>query len=224
MIWSPIYTYRSADDLRSFDFIHTSDSHIGVSNPIDKDVIAWNDTLTKAIEKYPNARFLLSSGDQTDKGQEAQFNKFFEPEILRSLPIAAVGGSNHDDNINFKNHFHLPNLSEYGITTSGSDYYFTYGDALFMVLNTCNHSSDTHKSFMREAVAENPDVKWNFVMFHHSIFSACTHSTSSYIVDFRKKLSPEFTSLGVDAVFMGHDHGYVRTYIMDGLNPQKEHN
>lgn len=219
VLWSPTYTYRTGD-LRSFDFIFTSDTHIGASGSADNDAIAWADTLTKAKAKYPNASFLLSSGDQADGGTDYQFNKFFESDVLRSLPIAAVGGSNHDDVTNFKYHFNQPNLSTYGASSSGNDYYFTYGDALFMVLNTNNHSSDTHKTFMRQTIAANPNYKWKFVMFHHSIFSACTHSTSSYIIDFRNNLAPEFTNLKIDAVFSGHDHGYVRTYIMNGLIPQ----
>ncbi|MDD4689965.1 MAG: leucine-rich repeat protein [Eubacteriales bacterium] len=218
-LWSYVYSYNTGD-LTSFDFLFTSDTHIGASGSPDTDAIGWMDTLAKAIAKYPKASLLLSSGDQADKGTDYQFNKFFESSVLRSLPIAAMGGSNHDDIANFKYHFNLPNPSAYGVSTSGSDYYFTYGDALFMVLNTNNHSSDTHITFMRETVAANPNYKWKFVMFHHSIYSACTHSTSPYIIDFRNKLSPELTSLDIDAVFMGHDHGYVRSYIMQGTTPQ----
>lgn len=30
---------------------------------------------------------------------------------------------------------------------------------------------------------------------------------------------PVFDELGIDVVLMGHDHVYVRSYIMDGLTP-----
>lgn len=40
----------------------------------------------------------------------------------------------------------------------GGDYYFTYGDVLFIMLNTQGTKVEEHKKFIQETVAANPDM------------------------------------------------------------------
>ena len=49
-------------------------------------------------------------------------------------------------------HFNNPNASEYGATAAGGDYYYTYGDGLFIVLNTNNYNVAEHEELIKEAV------------------------------------------------------------------------
>ena len=35
-------------------------------------------------------------------------------------------------------HFNNPNATELGTTAAGGDYYYSYGDGLFIVLNQCH--------------------------------------------------------------------------------------
>ena len=51
------------------------------------------------------------------------------------------------------------------------DYWFVYDNTLFMVINSNNRSTAEHKEFMESAIAQNPDVRWKTVVFHHSVYS-----------------------------------------------------
>jgi hypothetical protein len=73
-------------------------------------------------------------------------------------------------------------------------------------------------------MAANPDVTWNFVVMHTSLFSTGSHSDPNGIYFngeigvYRPAMAPIFTSLGIDVVLSGHDHVYVRSHMMDGVN------
>lgn len=59
-----------------------------------------------------------------------------------------------------------------GKTAAGTDYYYTYGNTLFIVLDTNNYNCATHENVMRKAIKENPNVKWKVVMFHQDIYGS----------------------------------------------------
>ena len=50
---------------------------------------------------------------------------------------------------------------------------------------------------------------------------SANHSRSVSIIKFREDLAPIFDELEIDAVLLGHDHSYVRTYQMKNLQPLK---
>ncbi|WHY85593.1 FN3 domain-containing metallophosphoesterase family protein [Neobacillus novalis] len=220
--WSSVYQYttRNTEDYR---VMLVGDPQIGASGNATTDTEGWEDTLKKAVEKFPDYSFIMSAGDQVNTStSEKEYTGFFQSDVLRSLPLAPVVG-NHDNSVNYKYHFNQPNESaDYGVTNAGGDYYYTYGDTLFMVLNTNNMSGASHAAFMREAVAKNPNARWKMVTFHHSIYSAASHSTEAAIVNLRAALFPTIDELGIDMVLMGHDHSYVRTFNMLGDLPQKD--
>ncbi len=221
--WSPVYSFTTRDT-EQFGFIAVGDPQIGAGNATT-DTIGWKDTMSKALSKFPDISFMMSAGDQVENNNnESQYTGYFAPAELRSLPFAPALG-NHDNGANnYGYHYNLPNLSsQYGITTPGSsDYYYTYGNVLFMVLNTNNTSGASHKAFMQEAISANPDAAWKVVMFHQAIYSSASHSTETAIVNLRAALFPVFDELGVDMVLMGHDHCYTRSYQMKGDVPQKD--
>jgi hypothetical protein len=74
---------------------------------------------------------------------------------------------------------------------------------------------------MKETAAKVPNAKFKFVTFHHDIYGAGPHSTEALITNLRAALFPTFDELNVDVIFMGHDHSYVRTYVMKGDIPQR---
>ena len=47
-------------------------------------------------------------------------------------------------------HFNNPNATELGTTAAGGDYYYSYGDGLFIVLNTNNYNVAEHQQAMGE--------------------------------------------------------------------------
>ena len=155
------------------------------------------------------------------------------------MTLATVIG-NHDSGIegyvagaaNYKAHFTVPNATPdtnnpntLGNDPAGGDYWFSYNDVLFMVLNSNNLNDAQHQGFMIGAIAaykaqhhgQNP--LWKIVAFHHSIFSVANHTNDLDILQRRADLPPIFQALGIDAVLGGHDHSYARTLVMDGETP-----
>ncbi|MEL7565680.1 MAG: metallophosphoesterase [Dehalobacterium sp.] len=216
--WSPVYDYttRETDE---YSFLLVGDPQIGSSN-VTSDTAGWEDTMEEAVRAFPEVSFMISAGDQVNTAtSETEYTGFLAPEELRSLPVASVQG-NHDNGVNYPYHFNNPNEStQYGVTNAGGDYYYTYGDTLFIGLNSNNTSGASHAAFMQEAVEANPNAKWKIVTFHHSIYSSASHSTEEAIVGRRLALFPTFDQLDIDLVLMGHDHSYTRTYQMLGDQP-----
>lgn len=214
--WSQAYNF-STKDSHDFSVMFVGDPQIGAGGNAATDGAGWANTLNKATQMFPDMSYIMSAGDQVNTASsETEYSKFLEPAQLRNLPVATVVG-NHDGAVNYQYHYNQPNEStQYGTTVAGGDYYYTYGETLFMVLNSNSSNSASHEQFMKDAIAANPDARWKIVTFHHSIYSAASHATDTEILNLRKVLFPVFDKLDIDLVFMGHDHSYVKTYQMEG--------
>lgn len=214
---SETYSFETKDFDGSFDFVLAGDPQIGASGNATSDTEGWNKTLADSVDKFdPN--FILSVGDQVNTASnESQYAGYLDHSQMTSVPQATTVG-NHDSSSNaYNQHFHLPNETAYGQTAAGSDYWYVYNKTLFMDINTNNMSTAEHKAFMQEAIEKNKDVRWKVVAFHHSIYSVANHAIESDILQRRNELAPVFDELGIDVVLMGHDHVYVRSHIMKGL-------
>nr|WP_319494151.1 metallophosphoesterase family protein [uncultured Desulfobacter sp.] len=221
--WSDTYSVITSPKT-GFSFLAVGDPQIGASN-VHTDTSVWTDTLNKALSRFPDMAFIMSAGDQVQtKNSERQFDDFFEPKMLRHIPIAPALG-NHDNGAeNTEWHFNLPNLSAvYGVTSpGGADYYFTHGNALFVILNSNNNNGSSHKAFINSAVAANPDVKWKIAMFHHDIYGSASHARKYYVKNLRAALFPIFDAYRFDVVICGHDHSYSRSHVLNADVPQKD--
>ena len=132
----------------------------------------------------------------------------------RTTPLSTAIGNHDSSNSNYSDHYNNPNsgVATEGQTAAGTDYYYTYGNTLFIILDTNNYNCATHEAVMKEAVAKNPDAKWRVVMFHQDIYgSGKDHSDSDGMV-LRTQLTPLMDEYDIDVVLQGHDHTYSRTY------------
>lgn len=224
------YVYRMGDgeeftqaydlttqDAFSYNAILVGDPQIGSGGYLNGDE-GWANTVNTALSSFPNTSFILSAGDQVNtSSNEEEYASFFAPEELASIAlIPAIG--NHDDGSLYQYHYNSPNESATnGTTSAGGDYWFAYGNTLYMVLNSNNQSALSHEVFMEDAIAQaGSGIQWKVVMFHHSIYSSGTHSDDSSILSRRSDLYPIFDTLDIDVVLMGHDHYYTRSYQMEG--------
>ncbi|MBD9197919.1 MAG: hypothetical protein EGQ09_12845, partial [Clostridiales bacterium] len=216
---SEIHTFTTAKS-GAFEFLFAGDPQLGASGNLNSDNSGWAQTLKAAVEKVPDAAFLLSAGDQVNTAtNEAQYSAYLEQSQLYDLPVATVVG-NHDSSSNsYDQHFNVPNESSLGKTPASADYWFRYGNTLFLVLNVNNTSTAEHKAFMEDAISKNTDAAWKVVAMHHSVYSVANHATENDILQRRNGLVPVFKALDIDVVLQGHDHVYVRSYMMDGLTP-----
>ena len=197
------------------------------SEAVRNDTFNWSYTLDRAYAKTGNsAGFILSSGDQIQTNaekvadgtvSEMEYAGYLSPDVMKSVPVATTVGNHDADNANYTYHFNTPNLSDLGNNGYvGGDYYFTYGDALFMILNTQDTNVSEHKQFIEETVAANQDCKWRIVTLHQDIYGSAEHSNEPEITNLRYSLVPIFEENDVDIVLTGHDHAYSRTKMLKG--------
>ena len=185
----------------------------------ENDGFAWNRTLNTAISENPDISFVISAGDQvnkTGKPKEEEYAAYLGADALSSLPVATTIGNHDSLNADYSYHFNNPNATDYGKTEAGGDYYYSYGDGLFIVLNTNNYNVAEHAEAIKEAVAAYPDAKWRIVTIHQDIYgSGLDHSDTDGMI-LRTQLTPVFDENDIDVVLQGHDHTYSRTKLLHG--------
>lgn len=212
------------EETNVYQFIAAGDPQI--TN--DESIANWQNSIAKAFEMYPDAKFIATLGDNVDAQvdmslAEQQFTGFLSPPETKTHPFLTVMG-NHDDNMGFGGHFFAPNESTYGKVGGQGDFWTKYDETLFIVLNT-NAKDDRiqeHIDFIDETMAFYINAygrpKWSVVMFHHSIFQPTSTSEEDQYVLLRNAFAPCFSKNRIDLVLMGHVHSYCRTHVLDCSN------
>lgn len=244
--WQEAQKY-STKSFSNYSFMYVGDPQIGASSgqtssegdsmssndmAARNDSYNWNKVLNNAVAAHTNLSFIASAGDQVNTStNEKQYAGYLGADALKSLPVATTIGNHDSTSAKYSSHYNNPNsfitegmknTTQYtdGKTKAGTDYYYTYGNTLFIVLDTNNYNCATHENVMRKAVKENPDAKWRVVMFHQDIYgSGYDHSDSDGIV-LRTQLTPLMDKFDIDVVLQGHDHTYSRTYQLQGDGKQ----
>lgn len=238
--WSDTYTYKT-HSFSDYQAVLVGDPQIGASGSngqgtqddtdIAVNTYAWNKTLQKALGAggiAENASFILSAGDQIDYSssgtngsgeiiREQEYAGFLYPDVLRSTPLATTIG-NHESMVDdYSLHYNNPNASTLGSTESGGDHYYSYGDTLFISLNSNSRNVEEHRQLMKEAVASHEDAKWKVVLFHHDIYGSGSPHSDVDGANLRILFAPLMDEFNIDLCLTGHDHSYARTYqILDG--------
>lgn len=216
----------SSNELKGKD---TKEFYDAQSNAVKSDAFNWSSTLNAALEKTDDQlSFVVSAGDQIQTTKKKSPNKdaskseieytgYLSPEVLKSLPVATTVGNHDADNANYTYHFNRTNASELGSNkVVGGDYYFKYGNALFIMLNTQDTNVAEHKQFIEQTVAANKDCKWRIVTLHQDIYGSAEHSNEPEITNLRYQLTPIFEQNDIDAALTGHDHAYSRSKMLLG--------
>ena len=237
--WQDVHEYKTGDP-HNFSFMYVGDPQIGASKgqvPSDgsekqsgdiaarNDAFNWNKTMNSALAQHPEINFLVSPGDQINEPagdgdasklqqQEAEYAGYLSATAFRNLPQAVAIGNHDCLTPGWQNHFNAPNMftEEANPTAAGHGYYYTYGSALFIVINANNYNAADHKALVEKAVKANPNAKWRIVVMNQDIYgSGLDHSDSDGII-LRNQLTPIFDANDIDVVLQGHDHTYARTY------------
>lgn len=201
---------------------------------VDQDKIDF----TKAIEtaRKLDPHFFFSMGDNVEiAGYEGEYDYFFDNDLFREKIFSSVVG-NHEtymdkndsslQNTVFADHFYLPNESELGSisyenedgtrTYIPGDFWYSYGDTLFLNINSNERDSKLHAKFIEKAIKEAEEKRgsnfsWKVVSFHHAPYSTATHTSDDDILQRRSELVKVFNNNNIDLVLNGHDHIYART-------------
>lgn len=240
--WSPVYTFRTKNTAKGFSFAAFGDPQVGASGNLVNDQSGWANTLHKVYSKFPDLNFLFSMGDQVNNydhlyTQQQEYNAFFNPDsssnqnYLQTHLLAEFSG-NHDFQMGryYSYHYNQPNLSALGqtktnqINDNNGDFWFRYGNTLFMQLEGNNfYDVAAHDAFMKQAIEANKGAMWKVVSFHQAPYSEANHDGANSSDDDTMFMRQNWTKLmdkyAVDVVLNGHDHYYTRTYQMYGGTP-----
>ncbi|MDR7080142.1 putative phosphodiesterase [Neobacillus niacini] len=239
-VTSPASFKTPASNLDTFNFNWVTDVHAAPNS-------SHNDKALKhAFTDFPDASFILSSGDQVSYAFDTnQWDAFFEAnaEKFARVPLY-LGTGNHEydgagnswapnsswDSVDptLQNLFGRYNPPKNGAPFYGggdgtermvsgldkkqfetSNYYYIYGDTLFMMMDYQDQSSASQikaqQDWMKSVVKQNP-TKWRVAVMHKSLFGyRMANPVSSW--------TAAFDEAGIDVVLSGHDHIYVRTKI-----------
>lgn len=244
--WKDAQSFKTGNP-DDFSFMYVGDPQLGASkgqtssdgNKQDGELVTrndaynWNKTLNSALSQHPEIDFLVSPGDQINepaedqsaakiKLQEQQYAGYLSAKALRSLPEATSIGNHDSMTTGYQNHFNVPNpfTEETNPTKAGHGYYYTYGNALFIVINANNYNAADHEALIKKAIKANPNTKWRIVVMHQDIYgSGLDHSDSDGIL-LRTQLTPIYDANKIDVVLQGHDHTYARTYQLSSDGQQ----
>lgn len=214
--WSESGIIKTADGSDEVTFLHLTDSQ----GQNEKQYSIVNRVLSAAKGLYPDADLIIHSGDMVDEGSNVNYWKYFfncSSELL-STPLMPVAG-NHEAKGEFAldDNFVLPDSASQN-TESGYYYSFDYNNVHFIMLNT----NDSDKNGLGEeqlnwlkADAQASQADWKVVVLHKAIYSNGSHFDDSEVVAMRSQFATLMPELGIDIVFQGHDHVYLRTGAMN---------
>jgi len=209
-----VITAVAGTEAQSFSFLASGDPQLGAGN-LESDRAGWLGSLASATQAWTDLAFLVTAGDQVNTNKnEAQLEAFFAPVAEIGLPLAPTPG-NHDPDI--LEGLGVPNMDR------GGNYWYTYGDALFLHLN----SNYTVGSFTRAfcflwgAARANRDASWRIAAYHHTFYSTSSRAVTPGldILIQRMVYAALFGLFSVDLALTGHDHVYTRTKPMRFLRP-----
>jgi hypothetical protein len=192
-----IYTTASGAPGDQFSFTVLGDSR---SYPAE-----WQTISEAALD----TDFTLFMGDIVNDGNVASdwqdWFDYGEVFVGRELIYHCVG--NHDDDNsasgfdNFLGLYTLPGNELY--------YSFTYGNAVFICLNSEEASDADQYNWLLTTLETHKDKTWKIVFFHKPFYTAPSHTgeMDAYFNTWWKA----FDDYGVDLIFNGHTHNYQRT-------------
>lgn len=214
--WSEAGVIETADNSDAVTFLHTTDPQ----SQNEKQYERFHTVLTTAFSMYPDAKFVVSSGDQVDNGTNVKQWKWLtgvSSDMLLRTAYMPTTGNHEKKGAALDENFILPNVPEQD-TTSGVYYDYDYNNVHFMVLNTNDATSkeglsQTQLDWLKQS-AKGSDAQWKIVVLHKAPYSNGSHYDDKEVVAMRKQFKRLFPELGIDMVLEGHDHVYLRTDSM----------
>ncbi len=210
--WSGPANFVTASSTDRFSFIYMGDVQEGYDS--------WGGMLQDAYEENPQISFGMLGGDLVDSGaNKNMWQQFFAnaAPVFGGIPLMPAPG-NHDDMPLFWSSFALPQNGPDGYIEKF--YSFDYGNCHIAVLDS-NYLGIVDKygeDYGKISTWLKNDLKgssktWKFLVFHHPPYPVVS---DAYSKNLQETWVPVFEECGVDVVFVGHQHIYMRTKPMHG--------
>ena len=218
--WSEKYKYETKS-FTSHKAMVIGDIQIGgqtdEATKQSDDGYTWNNVLAEALEKNPDISYLVSPGDNTSTGKGAgEWQTLLMPENVRSLPMALAIGNHDKKGMMYNYYTNMPN-EYFGKYFEGldRDFWFRYGDVLYLVFDATSASAADHMAMAKQAVEENPDAKWRIGVMHQALFGpgySILDAETSILLN--AVFTPIFDTYDLDLVLTGHSHLQGRSHFM----------
>lgn len=215
---SDVHYFKTAGS-NEYSFAWIGDFHS--YTPIPNRLKVSTAMVNTIIQKDPSVDFVLSTGDDVAWGGSYSFwKRMYEEDYIKNyMHVACIGNHDHMDRTSEKNsneYFKTVNnnpLNGYE-GEEGVSFWMVYSNTLYFFLN--NETLGTKSTpvcidWMREVVKAHP-TQYIFIVSHYQAFNAITGATASNYNRFC-----EFCDeVGVDVVFTGNQHIYLRTKSLYG--------
>ena len=199
--WSKPTTFSTAAETENFSFLYMGDIQSGYE--------AWGEMLNSVYEENPEIKFALLGGDLTDSSHDVEeWEEFLDAAsgVFSRIPVMPTLG-NHDGE-SYLGFFALPDNGPAGLEQEF--YSFDYGSAHFVVLNSNKNALPEIKQWLQRDL-EATNKKWKFALFHHPAYPA-VYDYKGIDKSICQNWVPVLEENGVDMVFVGHQHLYMRTH------------
>lgn len=217
--WTAPREFRTAAErgAEPYSFVYLGDPQTGLAS--------WGRLIREADFRHPDARFYLIAGDLVDHGTEQDHwdQLLHEGSAVfdRAAILPVIG--NHDSHGGhptlYLRHFALPDNGTDRLDP-GRTYHVTYQDLLVVVLDSNYSLTDpTLQAEWLDRVLGESDARWKVVAFHHPFYASRPGRDN---LPLREAWGAIFDRHGVDIVFQGHDHAYMRTQPMRAHAPVPE--
>lgn len=204
----------------AFKMLIFGDSQSSVAG--DDPYSIWRETVHKAYQANPDAKFMVNVGDLVDYGQQgAHWNAWFAgaKDVIDSIPIMPVSG-NHESYGSketakpqyYLEQFSLPQNGPDGL--KGQAYSYDYGPVHFVVLDSQQFEERQYGDILTsqeawlEADLAASKAPWKIAFFHRSPYGVKSNRDEAEI---RNAFCPILEKYHVNLVFTAHDHGVART-------------
>lgn len=169
-----------------------------------------------ALKKGPAVSFIVQTGDAVAHADSGHYRLFLN-ELAQcglEVPLFVVPG-NHDAKNDHENFFH---------TYFGSrKFWFEYGNALFIMVDTARGGWDDEKSdWLRNVLESRKAGNHHVFLFMHQLPTSSEGAEGYFIDQIDMRLSKLIEDYGVDYVLSGHWHEYRRkewrgtTFVVNG--------
>lgn len=229
--WSAYFTFETEKaEADKFEFLVFGDSH--EKKPVYK---VWQNTVTRAYQQNPGAKFLMSVGDLIYSGKDYdQWQAWFAAcqGVIANIPDMPAIGDHEPRGVSSKDEWQRP---EYFIKLfkvpqngpanfKGEVYSFDYGAAHVVVLNSSfnyEFSDPADRKAMIDAEVAWLDAdlaackkRWKIVVYHDATYNLTPDRSGTLT---KVNFGPIIDKHHVDVVFNAHDHAMARSYfIKDG--------
>lgn len=201
-------------DGNDFTAMYVTDIHVtydesNMENPLKTESYNVHKLLTAATDKK-EIDLVISAGDQASSGLRSEYVSMMASPLWSSIPFALCPGNHDRKGFDYKYFNNNPNQYKLGVQSYiAKDYWYVKGDVLFLVFDSNCYAAASHRNFVRNAVKQNPDVKWKVAAFHHDMYGVMSEKRMDYSKEYLRPIFGDICDeFGIDLVLTGHTHHY----------------